>query len=412
MKGPKIGSVPNGVTVNTGMFPKLPEKNEEFSSKFENEVERPFPPSPKNVMKAKAPEGSHYFEDEENNTIISRPIVLQNFQGISRTGWIPPDPVMAVGPNHIMICVNSSFRIFDKSGNVLKTITSASWFNSIASGSGPNDPQVLYDHFAQRWIMVWMTSPTATEHYHLFSISDDDNPLGTWYNWKTDATIVGDSSIHSWGDYPALGFDEQALYLVSRQFPLSAGADFFCKLRIVEKSPLYANTAGKISWIDFWDFREPQNFNVVDFVRPATTFGSPGIAFLMNASPFGNGTYFTLWKISNPVSHPEISAINIPVTAYSNARNAAQLGTSTTVENFGGSSIKNNVVLDALDISQFGSLNHFFEFLRLCQISSYVCLNKIIWQCDSPNTRNKSSTILCGTSPANPRSVNTCDVSQ
>src|SRR4030066_153062 len=44
-------------------------------------------------------------------------ILLQKFPGISQTNYFPPDPTMAVGPNHVIACVNSLFRIWDKQGN-------------------------------------------------------------------------------------------------------------------------------------------------------------------------------------------------------------------------------------------------------------------------------------------------------
>ena len=39
------------------------------------------------------------------------------FPGISATGWEPPDPDIAVGPNHIVEVVNSSIAIYTKSGS-------------------------------------------------------------------------------------------------------------------------------------------------------------------------------------------------------------------------------------------------------------------------------------------------------
>jgi hypothetical protein len=46
----------------------------------------------------------------------------EDFEGtsISETqGFVPPDPTGAVGPNHYVHAVNSMFKIFDKSGNIL-----------------------------------------------------------------------------------------------------------------------------------------------------------------------------------------------------------------------------------------------------------------------------------------------------
>jgi hypothetical protein len=36
------------------------------------------------------------------------PSLLQSFQGISYTAWTPPDPIIAAGPNHVVVATNSS----------------------------------------------------------------------------------------------------------------------------------------------------------------------------------------------------------------------------------------------------------------------------------------------------------------
>jgi hypothetical protein len=343
VKGPKSGSVASGVIVNTGLFSEAPSVSDFSSLQKMHNPEVPLLPPPSDMMPPSAPEGSNYFE-EKYTLGNSRPVVEKNFRGINDQGGFPPDPIMAAGPNHIMVLVNSAFRIYDKSGNTLKTIQASVWFNSIAPGSGPNDPQVIYDHFANRWVMQWMTTPTASEHYHMFSVSDDSNPIGQWINWRTPSFTVGDSGIGSWGDYPALGFDAQAIYLTSRQFAFS-GSFRYSKLRIINKTELYSSTPGAITWKDFWDFRDPQTTSVTpDNIRPMSAFDSLGMGFMMNSSPFSSGTYFTLWKIFNPITTPTISGANVSVTQYSTPPNANQLGGSSTLIEGGGSKIRANVI--------------------------------------------------------------------
>ena len=45
--------------------------------------------------------------------------ILQNFQGAnqSQSGFLPPDPTGAAGPNHYVHSVNSLVKIFDKQGS-------------------------------------------------------------------------------------------------------------------------------------------------------------------------------------------------------------------------------------------------------------------------------------------------------
>ncbi len=274
MKGPKSGTVATGTLVSISSMPILIPKaeggeqitnvinNREVEIKEHKGILKKFPivKSTGHQIDPTGPMGSNYREDNASSlAAIGRPVITKGFLGIPQTNSIPPDPIMAVGPNHIIIMVNTSFRIFDKAGTLLKTVTAQNFYNSIAPGTGPNDPQIVYDHYTKRFVMLWMTSPTDLDHRHLIAVSKDSNAMGDWYMWNTSAVNMGDSSSGSWGDYPALSYDENAVYLTSNQFslPLATSAFRYSKLRIFDKSKLTANTGGPISFVDFWDFKDP-----------------------------------------------------------------------------------------------------------------------------------------------------------
>lgn len=66
-----------------------------------------------------------YVEDasvSDNPTSTDETVLLSSFPGPGATGWISPDPHLAVGPNHIIAAVNSQFHMYDKEGNTLKVI--------------------------------------------------------------------------------------------------------------------------------------------------------------------------------------------------------------------------------------------------------------------------------------------------
>ena len=78
----------------------------------------------------------------------------QNFIGAnqSESGFLPPDPTGAVGPDHYMHSVNSIVKIFDKTGNLLVGPVSLGAFLGIGSNNG--DPIILYDQLADRWVVT------------------------------------------------------------------------------------------------------------------------------------------------------------------------------------------------------------------------------------------------------------------
>ncbi|MGB5288170.1 MAG: hypothetical protein WBN42_06735, partial [Ignavibacteriaceae bacterium] len=89
-----------------------------------------------------------YVEDSPamrgSNVTNGQEVILKSFLGIPMTNFIPPDPTMAVGPNHIITCANSVFRIFDKQGNLLKVIGAGGWWAPVSPYES-GDPQVIYD---------------------------------------------------------------------------------------------------------------------------------------------------------------------------------------------------------------------------------------------------------------------------
>jgi hypothetical protein len=351
--GPASGTVPSGVTVSTEDFTAYALPGEGPPPRKRRKKENPtLIPVTKGGIRPTGPEGSNYVEQQtvlSKPTAASLPLVMRDFPGMEDIGsFIPPDPDIAVGPSHIMGVDNVSFRIWDRDGNVLKTIDSYDWFATtaplVSRNNTPFDPQVIYDHFAERWVMTWDHQPDTLSHV-LLSVSDDSDPLGTWYNWSLPARLVGDSLTDTWADYPQLGFDSDALYITSNNFKLFESGFGHVQVRIVPKAQLYQSTGGSITYTDFWNLRDPDNLTTLIFsIQAAQQFEDAGKQFLLSLSRFSPQTYYTLWTITDPVTSPSISAVNVPVVEYSRQQFADQLGGSTTLISAGGDRFENQPV--------------------------------------------------------------------
>lgn len=351
-QGPANGSVPSGVTVNTNNFLGL----------FDNEplpptVRRPVRnkikfekyPSGMNKIQPSAPEGSNFRKDisvKKSLSNYTEPVVVENFQGFLDPGnYIPPDQYIAAGPTHIIAVDNNRFRIFEKSGKLVKNFDIDSWFAGTTPGVSAFDPKVSYDHFSKRWIMVWLhLDDINNRSFFLLSVSDDSIPTGTWYNWALPSNVNGTTPSNSWGDYQGVGFDDKAIYITANQFAFS-GYFSGSRVRIIEKSQLYNNTAGQVVWTDFWDIRDPGNLSNRTFgIRPSIHYSASNDYYLMVTAPYNPGTFMGLFKITNPVTNPVMTAVNIPVTQYSNPPGASQLGGSQTLIESGGDDFRNEPV--------------------------------------------------------------------
>lgn len=342
-QGPASGSVPNGVIVSTDNFLDADDDAAIFVKKpVRNTMNVQNYPDYLNKIPPKAPEGSNVILEsaieEKDNSDVNAPFVLKNYQGFLDPGnYIPPDQDIAAGPQHIMAVDNGRFRIWDKSGNLLKTINSDQWFGTTLGGAGAFDPKVQYDHFNKRWIMVWLdqNNPPNQRGYYLVSVSDDSIPLGIWYNWALSSTLNGSTESGLWSDYQGVGFDSQALYITGRQFQFG-GFFQYCKIRIINKTQLYANTAGPLAWNDIWDIRDPASLGIApDGIRPSVIYGTPGEAYFLTIPRFSSGTYLILYKLLNPLTSPAMTGFAVPVTTFLQPPSPQQLGGSQTIE--GGS---------------------------------------------------------------------------
>ncbi|GAB4330609.1 MAG: hypothetical protein Kow0037_06510 [Calditrichia bacterium] len=362
-QGPATGSIAGGVSQNTGNFTDAPQSKIDSRQVMEKLIrfgETPLAPAPADMIAPLAPRGSNRVSDE--GPTDAAPTLLTDFAGIpddqNSAGYtfIPPDPICAAGPDYIMACVNTDFAIFDKSGNKLKEIDATQWFENVLPGLDPGfnepfgvayDPQIVYDHFEDRWVMIYIADDNASQSYLLLSVSDDANPFGTWYNYAIPGNQNGSATNTFQNDYPKLGLDAYNFYVTANMFDLGGGGFQYVQLRIIEKSQIYSNPTGPVTWIDFWDLRDPDNLsqrlNTASTVVPAVTFGMPGAEYLVNASPYEPGTFMTIWTVPNPASPTTLTATNVPVTAYGWPPNANQLGGGTPLIDVGGWRVRNAV---------------------------------------------------------------------
>jgi hypothetical protein len=348
-QGPAIGSVASGQIVNTGTIMNI--LGEPLPPSIRLSPRNKYPinklPDYMNKTSPSAPEGSNYFQDpsvKKNPKESSDPILIKSFLGFMDPGnYIPPDQYMAAGPQHIVAVDNGRFRIFNKNGTLLKSIPINTWFSITAAGS-VFDPKISYDQFSKRWIMVWLSQDDATQRsYYLLSVSHDSIPLGTWYNWSLPSNVNGSTPSGGWGDYEGVGFDDKAIYLTSNQFSFS-GYFQGSKIRIIEKSQLYNNTAGAVYWTDLWNIKDPVSYSTNFGIRPAIHLSSSDDFYLMCTSPYNTGTYFSLYKISNSTTTPVMTGVNIPVTQYSAPYGANQLGGSSILIETGDDGLRNEPV--------------------------------------------------------------------
>ncbi|MGI8821400.1 MAG: hypothetical protein ACR2ID_11125 [Chthoniobacterales bacterium] len=153
-----------------------------------------------------------------------------SFNGVSSTqsgcGCLPPDTQGDVGPNHYIQSVNSSIKIFDKSGNPLNG-TNGTTYNAFFAPIGPTNPCgqnqnqgdgfVFYDQIANRWVVTdFAFPPTGAINYQCVGVSKTADPVsGGWWLYAVQV----DPANPTWlGDYPKFALWPDAYHFTVNLF--------------------------------------------------------------------------------------------------------------------------------------------------------------------------------------------------
>ncbi|MGH8005291.1 MAG: hypothetical protein ACRECJ_11275, partial [Limisphaerales bacterium] len=257
-------------------------------------------------------------------TPTAAPPLETNFAGLFASNLAPPDPCMAVGPNHIILSVNTRFNIYNKNGATQAANSYATFFSNVNSLPSVFDPKVVYDHYSGRWIVVILAVSNSASAY-LIAVSDDSDPRGTWYKYSSPAHIDGSTPTSHGADYPGIGFDHEAVYITSNQFAnFVTGGFMYSKIRIFKKSELYNNAAPPLTYTDITRMVDPSDGEFTFTIKPVVPWDSISGTFLVNTQG-SLGTNVELWRLSNALTSPVLTHLaSVPIGTYSAPPDAVQ----------------------------------------------------------------------------------------
>lgn len=223
----------------------------------------------------------------------------------------PPDPVLSVGPNHVVQMINLVHRVYDKSGNPL---TPAIKFSQIASTSTDDgDPITLYDHIADRWILMQFSSLfTSGRESLIFCVSQTNDPTGAYNIYEFITTGV-------FPDYPHVGIWNDSYIVTTHNFNQSGTAYLGQGYWAFDRKKMLSGEAtatgigfndpstGGYLPVSFEGFKTPDPNALPTFV----TF---------NADEFGGSDELQLRTLTPNFTNPSASTLNsvtaIPVAAF------------------------------------------------------------------------------------------------
>src|SRR5579863_2455222 len=203
---------------------------------------KPFPnPHRLATSVEKNPTADYGLSDLVSQTAMASPATSANFLALPDNGTvIPPDTQGTVGPNDLMVTLNSQVRVQDKSGNALSTVGLTSFWSSLAGVNEAFDPRVVYDPFNNRWIFSAGGNPESSTAAILIGVSQTSDPTGRWNLYEVRADATGTL----WADFPTLGFNGTWIVVQANMFTVSGNAYDHSNIWAFNKADLYAGGAG------------------------------------------------------------------------------------------------------------------------------------------------------------------------
>ncbi len=258
-----------------------------------------------------------------------------DFSGPVDEGWGPLECNIAASPSQLIAATTSAWTVMDKAGEALFACDWAAWFADLKGDDEEVmffNPKAIYDQNTGRWILVvcaWSENVMldGLRSYFYIAVSQTRNPLGAWWGWKLNANLNGQELTPYHAASLGVGIDNTALYLTANMFD-GAGHFRYAKIRIIDKSQL--TSGGEIQWFDFWDLRDEDETPAFG-IRPAHTFGAPGVQYFLNATRNGQG--LSLWSLRYSLSaEPLLQRRLVSTPEYSLPPNSTQANFNYEIE--------------------------------------------------------------------------------
>lgn len=291
-----------------------------------------------------------------NKTTLSTDDLVNgvNFKAIdytqSRHG-VPPDPDIMVGKDHVVVGVNTSFQIFDKTGTSLHgpTLYEDFWGSYCGNGS---DSLILFDPYSQydeengRYILgIAAYDPSingGNNGWACIAVSQTDSARGNWWLYSFNGN-PGDGTDYFF-DYPHIGVGQDAIYLTANMF-----GSYFTRNHIFafEKDAMYAGQAAKSLKFNLGSSHfSLQPAKLKGFLTGGWPADTNEPHYFVDAQWGNNQNELTVWQLTDPWQNPIFTQVgSVTVNNYSLPLNQPQLNGNNLqgndnrlldVENWGG----------------------------------------------------------------------------
>jgi hypothetical protein len=232
------------------------------------------------------------------------------FNAINAAGSVPPDPIMTAGPGHLVALVNTTIRMWGKSGGApLFSQTTGGFFTGVPNCGDPFDVFVDYDEQNDRYVLGGMTL-SGSNSFICIAASQTGDPTTLWnrYSFRSDAILTSAS-----GDYPHMGIGLDAVYIGMNMFDDVAGTFDSARLFAVSKANMYAGTAIQVAEFGVAGFRTAQPARIRGF--NTGQWPAPGTPHHILTQQVGSGS-LRIYRWVNPFTPSNPTLYGTVATTY------------------------------------------------------------------------------------------------
>lgn len=270
------------------------------------------------------------------------PGLASNFDALDDNSlFIPPDTEGAPGPDKLLVTVNGTVRVQQKSdGSIISTAGLSTFFGTAGIAF---DPHALYDPHANRWIVVAVANAQSSTAAVLLAVSQTSDPTGPWNRYSVDA----DAGNTNWADYPTVGFNKSWIVVSLNMYSLAGDAFSGTQTYAFDKDKAYAGAGSGGGAYQLFSLPYPANDDFT--LAPAVTYDTGATDLYLTEEYDGTGLFSSLplrlFKLSGPVGSATLSRLGDPSgaalsalgrwsdVAGSGAGFAPQLGSTRKIDN-------------------------------------------------------------------------------
>ena len=289
---------------------------------------------------------------EDRCLLAVSPGLLSTIEGLNSSDGIyniggfdaaPPDPHGAAGPTHVVNVANRSIQFFTKEGVNHRHESLVNFFQPLrplTPERNPSaviyDPRVLYDQFAERFVVVVAerSADAIFTSRFMVAVSDDSDPTGTWYyqsiNAQTNIVSPDDplEVLPHYADFPGMAVSSEAIFITANMLSFDDDEANGSQLWIVDKglgkgglydggrSTFTQHDPGTITQVDY-------TVNMDNAIRLRSMYP----AHIYGTAPAGVGTWLVMYdgrtdltnefvdviRVDNPLTNPTFRLFSVNV---------------------------------------------------------------------------------------------------